>query len=394
MDLSLAAVGQALIKRDVAVGGDLVARLKAADVAFTNLEGAVSGRHGGWPMKDKAASAVPPAALDTLRRLGFGLLSLANNHAADLGPGGILSTIEEAQARGFTVAGTGADAAMAAEPGIALCNGRRVALIAIDSGPWGDHVYASAKRPGVNRLRVTRRVGLPPALVGQLTQAAAAAGHTRRAETRTAVGFQRAASVDTLDFFGLAIEPAAAPCERWRVDDTDLAKHEDAVRRAAADCDLVVVYLHNHHWPADWMRPPEWMREVAARLLRAGGDVFISHGAPVLQGLELIDGKPAAYGLGNFIFHSSNREVRGFPDVWRSALVTFHWSDRRLSRIEAVALSLGDPSRHGDPDSVRDAPQLWTGPEAQLYLEAWLRRGCDPAAPWRVDERGATLRVS
>jgi poly-gamma-glutamate synthesis protein (capsule biosynthesis protein) len=155
-----------------------------------------------------------------------------------------------------------------------------------------------------------------------------------------------------------------------------------------------VVYLHNHHWPADWMVPPGWMREVAARLLRAGGDVFLSHGAPVLQGLELIDGKPAAYGLGNFIFHSGNRQVRRFAEVWRSALLTFRWRDRALTGIDAVALSLGDPQTHGDPNSSRDVPRLWTGPEAQSYLRAWLSRGFVDTDAWQVDDNGARLNVA
>ena len=149
----------------------------------------------------------------------------------------------------------------------------------------------------------------PRDLVAQLERAAAEAGHRQRSETRIAVGFQKPGPAGTVDFFGVPVEPAEGACERWIVDEADLAVHEAAVGRAAAECDLVVVYLHNHHWPADWMVPPGWMREVAARLLRAGGDVFLSHGAPVLQGLELIDGKPAAYGLGNFIFHSGNRQI-------------------------------------------------------------------------------------
>jgi poly-gamma-glutamate capsule biosynthesis protein CapA/YwtB (metallophosphatase superfamily) len=391
MAFSLAAVGQALIKRDVSAAAALIDKVKAADIAFTNLEGAIAGRHGGWPMKDSKSGGMPPGVLDNLRQMGFRLLSLANNHAADLGPGGILSSIEEASTRGFTVAGTGANAASAALPGIAECNGRRVALVAIDSGPWGDHVYAGATRPGVNRLKVTRRVGLPAELVTQLVQAAASAGHAQRSNTRVAVGFQKPAPRGAIDFFGVPIEPAAGPCERWAIDEADLARHVAVVRKAAAECDLVVVYLHNHHWPADWMYPPAWMREAAARLLAAGGDVFISHGAPVLQGLELIGGKPAAYGLGNFIFHSVNRKIRSFPEVWRSALLTFRWEERRLTAIEATALSLGDPATHDDPESLRDVPQLWTGPEARRYLEAWVARGFVPAHTWKIDEQGARL---
>lgn len=394
--LTLAAVGQALIKRNVLDGAsaettELVGRLRAADFAFTNLEGAIAGRHGGWPMKDKAVAALPASVLDTLRNMGFGLLSLANNHASDLGPGGILSTIEEARLRGFTVAGTGADAEAAAAAGIGVFKGRRVGLVAIDAGPWGDHVWAGAARPGVNRLKVQRRLQLLETDVRRLAAIAAELGHEQRVETRARLGFQMPAPQGALDFFGTIVEPGAAAKELMVVDEADLARHERVIAQAAANTDLLVVYLHNHHWPADMMRPPEWMRGVARRLLEAGGDVFLSHGAPVLQEIELVSGKPAAYGLGNFIFHSSNRKVRAAPEVWRSGLVSFRFEGRRIAAIDVQAIALGDPAQHDDVEGNRDAPRLWRGPAASAYLESWLARAKAPAASWRIDEGTARL---
>lgn len=394
--LTLAAVGQALIKRNVLAGAGpettaLVERLRAADVAFTNLEGAIAGRHGGWPMKEKAVSALPPSVLDTLRSMGFGLLSLANNHASDLGPGGILSTIEEARARGFTVAGTGADTEAASAAGIGLFNGKRVGLVAIDAGPWGEHVWAGAARPGVNRLKVQRRLRLPEADVRRLASIGAALGHEQRVSTRARLGFQAPAPQGTVDFFGTIIEPGSVANEQMTVDEADLARHERVIAHAAANTDLLVVYLHNHHWPADMMRPPEWMRDVARRLLEAGGDLFLSHGAPVLQEIELVDGKPAAYGLGNFIFHSSNRKVRAAAEVWRSGLASFRFKGRRLAAIEVQAIALGDPAQHDDLDGDRDAPRLWRGPAASAYLESWAARAKPPVAPWRIDDGTARL---
>ena len=126
------------------------------------------------------------------------------------------------------------------------------------------------------------------------------------------------------------------------------------------------------------MQPPDWMREVARDLLAAGGDVFLSHGAPVLQGIELLDGKPPAYGLGNFIFHSQNTKVGSFEEVWRSALMTFRFERRRLAALEVAAVALGAPDRHDNPASDRDAPQLWTGPAASTYLQRWIERGFAP----------------
>lgn len=388
--ITLAAVGQALIKRDVLAGAGpetlaLVERLCAADVAFTNLEGAIAGRHGGWPMKEKAVAALSAEVLDTLRQMGFGLLSLANNHAGDLGPPGILSTIEEARTRGFTVAGTGDNKDAAAAAGLGVFNGKRVGLVAIDAGPWGEHVSAGAARPGVNRLKVHRRVRLPQADVVRIAAIAAQLGHEQRVATRARLGFQASAPDGALDFYGTIIEPGATAEELMLVDEHDLARHERVIAEAAAKTDLLVVYLHNHHWPADMMRPPRWMREVAQRLLAAGGDVFLSHGAPVLQEIELIGGKPAAYGLGNFIFHSCNRQVRAAEEVWRSALITFRFEQRRLAGLTVQPIALGDPALHHDAESDRSVPRLWTGQAATAYLERWMARGSSRNDAWRID---------
>lgn len=397
--LTLAAVGQALIKRDVlAVASpgtlQLVARLKAADAAFTNLEGAIAGRHGGWPMKRKAVASLPPSVLDDLRGMGFGLLSLANNHASDLGPGGILSTIEETRARGFTIAGTGEDADAAARASIGTFAGRRIGLVAIDAGPWGDHVWAGTGRPGVNRLKVIRRLRVPPADFARLSQLIEATGHQARISQRASLGFQEPPPAGMLDFFGLRIEPGSTVADIMQPDEADLARHESVIADARRNTDLLVVYLHNHHWPADMMVPPAWMRDVARRLLAAGGDVFLSHGAPVLQEIELIGGKPAAYGLGNFIFHSSNRKVRAAEEVWRSALVTFGFRQRRLASLEVQAISLGDPELHHDADSDRTAPRLWTGSSATAYLERWVARGSIPRQSWDLNDGTCKLRES
>jgi len=144
---SLSLVGQSLIKDDVLSYpdrsfDDVVKLIRESDFAFTAFEGAIRGRHGGWPMKSSFLHVSEPLVLDTLKSVGFNLLALSNNHAFDLGAGGILSTIEETKARGFAHAGTGANLVDAMSPGIACNESASVALIGMDAGPQGDHVYA------------------------------------------------------------------------------------------------------------------------------------------------------------------------------------------------------------------------------------------------------------
>ncbi len=372
--LRLAVAGQSLIRHDPFATDNPEAQavadiIQGCDAAFTNFEGCIAGRFGGWPTKDKAAHGVSPALLGALVRFGFTHLSLANNHAGDLGPNGILSTLAETAARGFTTAGTGPTLTAAT----AAASGRGVALVAMDAGPWDASVYASdgkqgrGSRPGVNRLRVERRLAVPPALLAEMTAYAETVGHAQRLATRVAVGFQSPAPAGCVDFFGLPLYPAETAAETWHVAPDDLVRQETAIAAAKASGDLVIASLHTHHWPADWQTPGPWVRSVAERLLAAGADVFLGHGAPVLQTAALIGGKPAFFGLGNFLFHSQRASVRPHPEIWRSLLACLTFENRYLIRIDVYALRLGG----GTEPTTADFPRRWTGPEATAFLQAW-----------------------
>ncbi|MCF3971894.1 CapA family protein, partial [Pseudomonas aeruginosa] len=52
---------------------------------------------------------------------------------------------------------------------------------------------------------------------------------------------------------------------------------------------------------------------VAKKCIDAGAVMFVSHGAPVLQPVEIYRGRPIFYSLGNFIFH-----VKSVKSTWRA----------------------------------------------------------------------------
>src|SRR5690554_4780594 len=111
---TLVTTGQCLIKRDLRGVEDpglrrVIEKIRSADLAFTNFEAAILGNDYSWPTKTLACSAVPAETLDCLQAMGFSALSLANNHAFDLGPGGVLQGLAEVQRRGLVYAGVGRD---------------------------------------------------------------------------------------------------------------------------------------------------------------------------------------------------------------------------------------------------------------------------------------------
>lgn len=269
--------------------------IRAADVAFANCEQAVADQgalRGGFPQ-----TAEPPM-LDDFRASGLSMLSLANNHSFDLGEAGLLDWIEESKSRGFTVAGAGRTAEEALAPGVMTVKGQRVGLLAFLCAADSDAMTlyrAGASKPGIGVIAGTR-VQVPGSSVPLLL-------------------------------------PHAA----------DLQRMTDAVRRARANVDVLMVSFHQH-WNVDLppgaatpRRPPvpagsvvpaeldnannqvaEGRRLICRAAIDAGADIIVGHGPHVLNGIEVYRGKPILYSLGHF-YVSLLRGGRAIPRLQLSA---------------------------------------------------------------------------
>ncbi len=309
--LRFVAAGQSLIRRDVRNDSSKEWRrvheiIRAADVSFTNYEGTLQGSYGGWPMKDGGAHASDPVVLDALKAMGFNALSLSNNHAFDWGPGGILSTLEEVRKRGFLHAGIGADEVDASRPGILDTDKGRVAMVSMDASPQPDHFYAGDGRPGINRQRVTETLKLKEGDFKHLKSISEALGYEKRKAEYIRYGF-RTSYKNIQEFYGIRFEAGGRTEEHRALDRNDRDRNLTAIREAAGGADFVIVYVHHHYWESSWELPPVWLQEFARQCIDAGGNAFVSHGVPVLQGIELYQRRPIFYGLGNFIFHSGKK---------------------------------------------------------------------------------------
>lgn len=400
---SIALTGQSLIKSDVpahaAADVEGVAALtRAADFSFTGYEGTIAGAHGGWPMKASFLHVSPPTVLDCLRALGFNLLSLSNNHAFDLGPGGILSTIEEAGKRGFAHAGTGADLTAASRAALSARNGATVALVAMDAGPQGDHVYATdanermAARPGSNRLRVHRTLMVPQADYTRLQAISSALGYETKKSANAQVGYGQVAG-QGYEFYGLRFEAGDACRELLRADHDDAQRQFASIARARETADCVIAYLHHHHWNPRWETTPDWFREFAHGCIDAGASVVVSHGVPMLQGIEIYRGAPIFCGLGNFIFHTFQPAKYSDERIWQSVVATCCFAQGRCARIELTPIVQGGERalREGD-FTARRAPHL----ARCAYGERLLRRLAAMSAVLgtRVDVAGDVAHIA
>ena len=121
--------------------------LQGADLAFGNLEGPLTD--AGVPEGDKQyVFRSPPAkAVPALKRAGFDVLSLANNHSLDYGPQGLADTEAALRAHGIAAVGAGADERRARAPAIVEVRGKKVGFLAY-SLTLPENFFANATRPG------------------------------------------------------------------------------------------------------------------------------------------------------------------------------------------------------------------------------------------------------
>jgi poly-gamma-glutamate capsule biosynthesis protein CapA/YwtB (metallophosphatase superfamily) len=337
-DLRLTLLGQALIEHDVAAEGwpdrsDLAARLASADAGFTNLETVIRGPRAGAPTRELLTlHAAGPEVIETLKAMNVTLAATANNHAFDLGTGGILDTLAALRAAGLPSAGTGEDLARATAPAYHQTSHGAVALVACATGKVREGGAATPTRAGVNEVR------------------------------RDASG-----------------QVAAA----------DAIRVLDALSDAARRADVVIAYQHNHDWEPDMAMVPDWQRTFAKRCVDAGASVFVGHGAPLLQGMEVYRGAPVFYGLGNFIFQTEKPPGAYPPEAWEGVLVECTFRARRCRSVRLVPIRLNEIGQAGPGDmATRGMPGLADGAQARAILQRVAARSRPLGGRLLIGDRG------
>lgn len=381
--------GQSLITHDIRHlrcerFAEVVRFMRQGDVVFTNFESTILGRHGGWPTKGKYFGYSSAEVLDSLKAVGFNALALANNHAFDLGPHGILSTLEEVEARGFLHAGIGANETDAAKPGCSQLGGREVSLLAFDAGPGPSNMYAEdgsgsrPARPGVNRLKTRRKIGVPDGhfrrlskLTGNLQSSQLELTNYAQPEDPPAV-----ASDSEINFYGTVFSQAAGYRRLIAVDPQSATLHLSAIRQAAGQGHFVIAYLHHHHWEPGWQDVPGWVQIFARMCVDAGADLFVSHGAPVLQAMEIYNGSPIFYGLGNFLFHVHPDENEWDPpEVWQSIVAACRYdATGSLQGIDLLPVVIDEDDQACRSANGRSVPVAAVGNLARDILDGFANR--------------------
>ncbi len=246
---TLSIVGDVMLGRRVAeASGDdpgqtlrpTAKRLRSAEITVGNFEGTLSD--DGPATQGGDSFHASPRVLPGLRRSGFDLVSLANNHVGDYGPRALRQTLDTFADADLPVVGAGRDLARARRPVVLTRDGVRVGFLATDS--IGETPGATRDRGGTNRLNMPPRTG--------------------------------------------------------PLNERQLERITGDIARLAERVDVVVVLPH---WGTQYTHVPEQSQRRAARaFVAAGADLVIGGHPHWVQGWETFGSGIVVHSLGNFVF--------------------------------------------------------------------------------------------
>jgi len=350
-EITLVFAGQALIKKDPRLHwedpfGSLRPILGDADLAFTNFEMAIEpdGNRCGLPQEYETSLGDPPlsqeerpgntsgphavdhSVMEFLAGLGFNLMSLANNHAWDLGDCGVEATREAAAFFGVTFAGTGPDVSSATAPSYLTVEGVRISLVA------------------------------------------ATTSHDERRLIRHAVNGVWTGRQDDWDRNLAAVREAASRSDfviyyhHFQIDDDEFA----GVLPGDSTSD-------GHRWIED---VPSWQSDFARAVLDAGASIYLGNGHRAFDGIEIYDGKPLIRQIGGLAYQGLNPVIGHYDEhrPWEGLLAEFAIRGGAVSRIEFIPLDLdeGETYRSAFNDlaflSRRGLAEVATGDAADSIL--------------------------
>jgi len=309
---TLAAAGDALITRQVGMFGNdpafmaLVEPIRAADAAVINLEVNLFRlwEFKGYPQAENGGNYElgPPEAATDMKWMGFDLFNMATNHTTDYGVEGMFETMRLFDQLNLVYAGVGMTAGEAAQAKYLETPKGRIALIGMATSftPMsraGDPRPEVRGRPGVNALRTTQVNQLAPAQMADLRNLVQATG-----------GRVPESGTQPVRFGGATFVQGPENGTRGTVNAIDEDRILRSVRNGARQADHLIVYSHSHDIGPATALAAAHLREFIKKCLDAGADAFVISGPHTLRGVEIYNGKPIFYSLGDFFMQNETIE--------------------------------------------------------------------------------------
>ncbi|MQR99683.1 CapA family protein [Gluconobacter aidae] len=412
--------------------------IRSCDISFTNLE-LVPNDFVGDPALDMGGTHFGASSwvLDELNEAGFDLFAAATNHSLDYSISGLRKTLAELNVRKMRYAGIGLHLEDARRPTYFTHPTGTVAMISCTSTfargqEAAMQTSAMQGRPGINPLRYNTIYQISADEMTSLRNIYQKLGLQRVKDDKIQLGFAFPAPDGILVFENLNFRTG----DETKVITTPNIMDIQAITRWIAEArmvsDTVILSIHAHESgyndkdQLDVEIPADFLVAAARQAIDAGADIIACHGPHLLRGMEIHNGKPIFYSLGNFIGQNelverlpvesymanrvssdltphqlykarSNNDAKGFPAetrFWETIMPIGTYQNGKLESLEIHPITLTlCPAAH-----IRGIPSLARGKEGQRILEKFaalsapfgtvLKMGETRDAPvllWRAD---------
>jgi len=295
--------------------------LRGSSLAVTNLEENILDParipRPGHPGEARWPYGTEQTARD-LRRLGFTIISLGNNHAVDYTAQGLAQTAQLLVRAGIYHAGTGEDLAAARAPIFVGTAPRRVAMIAVAASASPESRATPSRgdimgRAGVSALRYTPDVEVDTSTFATLQKSPLTTPEVKPSDNQLIIS-------------GRTIKKGERTSVEIRADTRDTDQILERIRQAHDQADIVIVSLHSHEPSNQSELPADFVRQFVHSAIDAGATLIVGHGPHQLRGIEVYKSGVIFYSLGNFAFECAGVDPRsrdafeaGF-DLYRLAM--------------------------------------------------------------------------
>ena len=297
--------------------------LRGADVAFGNLEMTIADPVNVAPYNDARMFQAlgRPVIADDLSLIGFDLMNFANNHTTHYSIAGMLETQRHMERVGIVTAGWGRHLAEARSAKFLDTPNGRIGFLGITTNSFWDARPAGEDSPGVpgaNALHPQRIVTISRESFDALRHAHASSPYMFPGLYPISSRFSFVDDGDRIRLYDELYVPGDKAGFSYEIPPAELESYAREIRDAKFLSDFVVANIHSHHWqvPPDARSageesrdPPDFLMELARTAIDNGADAFFSHGEGELRGIEIYNGKPIFYQLGNFNRHPFFQEV-------------------------------------------------------------------------------------
>lgn len=380
------------------------------DVKFNNLEITIHNQEG-YPSTFSGGTwaMAAPELLDDLNKFGFNIYNTANNHSMDYSFGGLLATIKYLKERNIPYAGTGEDMQRASAPGYLQTKNAKIALIGVcssfhDSDRAGTTGLNGIGRPGLNTMRFTTTYHVEKDYYDTLAEIAEKTNMNASKNYSISNGYAQPLPEGKLNFGGISFQLDDKTEKHTAPNGADMERMKASIKEAKANADYVFVSMHSHQFAGtDTTKPEEFYETFAHQCIDCGADAILGHGPHELRGIEIYNGKPIFYSLGNFVFQTefvsvqpadayenakmpldttveaymnkrSQNGTKGYivlENIWRSVMAGFTIEDGKVTEVQLYPVIVnrdnegnrrGYPTLAENPDEILNYMQELSAP--------------------------------